>query len=31
MEVMDIEIQALQKATTWKIVPRSEDLQGANV
>jgi len=28
---MDIEVQALQKATTWKIVPRSEVLQGVNV
>jgi len=31
MEAMDIEIQALQKAATWKIVPRSDVLQGANV
>jgi len=28
---MDIEVQALQKATTWKIVPRSEVPQGVNV
>ncbi len=29
MEAMDVEMQALQKATTWKIVPRSEVPQGA--
>jgi len=31
MEAMDIEVQALQKSTTWKIVPRSEVPQGVNV
>lgn len=31
LEAMDVEVQALQRATTWRIVPRSEVPQGANV